>query len=51
MLYFPNGFDKDCLTNALVRYKSFERHPERTFVKFKRVVCITDERIVYDEPL
>lgn len=51
VLYFPKGFNKDNLANALYRYKSFERHPERTFVKFKRVVCITDEGIVYDQPL
>lgn len=51
VLYFPNGFDEDNLANALKRYKSLGKHPERTFVKFKRVVCITDEGIVYDQPL
>lgn len=51
ILYFPNGgFSEDKIQKAIKRYKGYKIFPERTYVDFKRVICITNDGIAYDAP-
>lgn len=51
ILYFPNGgFTEDKIQKAIKRYKGYKNFPERTYVDFKRVICITNDGIAYDAP-
>ena len=51
VLYFPNGgFDNDMIEEAIKRYKGLVRSNPEDFIEFKRVVCVQDGKIVYDQP-
>ena len=51
VIVFPNGgFSEDKIRRALGRYRGLEKLNDGEFVQFRRVVCIQDDRIIYDEP-
>lgn len=49
-LYFPKELNIQNLEEALRRYKSEANMPERTHIKFERILCITNDGIIYDQP-
>lgn len=53
ILYYPNGgFDLDLLERAIGRYKGLENVDNgNQFLKFKKIICIQGNEIVYNEPL
>lgn len=49
ILDFPNGgFDKDLMQVAIRRYKGLEKLKDGQFLKFKKIICVQEERIVYE---
>ena len=47
VLVFPNGgFDKNILSNAIIRYRGLEKVKDYHFVRFKKIICIQGEDIV-----
>lgn len=50
ILYFPNvGFDEDLLSNAIRRYNGLKKLKDGQFLQFKRIICVENGEIVYDE--
>ncbi len=50
ILYFPNGgFDIDKLQRGICRYRGYSKFSERTYVKFKKVICFEFDKIVYEK--
>lgn len=50
VIVFPKGgYDANILQNAIDRFKGLERFNPKQFHRFKRIVCVQDENIVYDE--
>lgn len=46
---FPNGnFNMDIFTEALRRYKLLEKNNPQQFLRFERVVCVQNQKIVLD---
>lgn len=51
ILYYPNGgYDEQILNRALNRYRGIKGDPNRTYIEFKRVICIGGGKILYDQP-
>lgn len=51
ILVFPNGgFTREKVRRAIGRYRGLEKLNDGEFISFKRVICIQNEEIVYDEP-
>lgn len=49
VLDFPKGgFDEDILQNALKRYRGLEKLNDGQYIQFKKVVCVQDEKIIYE---
>lgn len=52
VLDFPNGgFSVENFEIALRRYKGLEKLHDGQFLKFKKIICIQDEQIVYETGL
>lgn len=50
VLDFPNGgFNAVTLSRAVARYKGLEKLKDGQFVRFKKIVCVEDGKIVYDK--
>ena len=50
VLDFPKGnFDIDILEQAIRRYRGLEKLNDGQFLKFERIICVQDKKIVYDE--
>lgn len=50
VLCFPNGgYNEDVLGNAIRRYKGLKKLNDGQYIKFKRIVCVENGNIVYDE--
>jgi len=48
VLDFPfGGFDAEVLENAIKRYRGLEKLQDGQFVKFDKIICVQDRRIVY----
>lgn len=44
----PNtAFDFDTFSSALRRYKGLEKLGDGQFIKFKKIICVHNEEIVY----
>ena len=51
IILFPKGgYTPEKLRRALGMFRGLEKQHDGQYIKFKRVVCIQDEQIVYDEP-
>lgn len=51
VLDFPfGGFDIDLLNKAIKRYRGLEKLKDGQYLKFERIVCVQNRKIVYDEP-
>ena len=51
IILFPKGgYTPEKLRRALGMFKGLEKQHDGQYIKFKRVVCIQDKQIVYDEP-
>jgi len=49
VLDFPNGgFNIETLKNAIKRYKGLEPLNDGQYLKFKKIICVENERIVYE---
>ena len=49
VLDFPNGgFNLDKLNEAIKRYRGLEKLNDGQYLKFKQVICVQNNRIVYD---
>ena len=40
---------KDILENAIKRYRGLEKLNDGQFVRFEKIICIQDKKIVYEE--
>ena len=50
VLDYPNGgFDETVLENAIKRYRGLEPLNDGQFVRFEKIICVQDERIVYEK--
>lgn len=50
ILDFPNGgFDENLLANVIRRYKGLKKLEDGQFLQFKRIICVENGGIVYDE--
>ena len=50
VLDFPKGgFDLDTLNNAIRRYRGLEQLNDGQYIKFKKIICVQNEMIVYDQ--
>lgn len=51
VLDFPfGGFDIDLLNKAIKRYRGLEKLKDGQYIRFERIVCVQNRKIVYDEP-
>ena len=51
IILFPKGgYTPEKLRRALGMFRGLEKQHDGQYIKFKRVVCIQDKQIVYDEP-
>ena len=51
IIVLPNGgYDESKITRAIRMYRGLEKLHDGQYIPFKRVVCIQDKEIVYDEP-
>lgn len=51
VLDFPfGGFDINLLNNAIKRYRGLEKLKDGQYIRFERIVCVQNRKIVYDEP-
>lgn len=49
VLYFPkNNFNIDNFNDALRRYRGLEKLNDGQFVKFKKIICIQDGKIIHE---
>ncbi len=49
ILDFPNGgFSQEKIEHAIRRYKGLEKLHDGQFVRFKQIVCVENEKIVYE---
>lgn len=50
VLYFPKGgFDENVLQKALRRYKGLEKLQDGQYLKFKKIICIQNDKIVCEK--
>lgn len=49
--YPKGGFDSQTLENAMRRYKGLEKLHDGQFIKFEKIICVQDEKIVYETTL
>jgi len=47
--YPKGGFDKNILENAIKRYRGLEKLNDGQFVRFEKIICVQDKKIVYEE--
>ena len=49
VLDFPNGgYDIDVLTQSIKRYRGLESRNDGQYLKFEKLICVQDNRIVYE---
>lgn len=52
VIVLPNTpFNKDIFDNSIGRYKGLEKLNDGQYVRFKRIICINNEEIVYETDL
>ena len=52
VIVYPNTpFDKDVFDRTIRRYKGLEKLKDGQYIKFKRIICIHGEEIVYETDL
>lgn len=50
VLDFPNrGFNLSVLQNAILRYRGLELLNDGQYIRFKKIICVQDEVIVYEQ--